>query len=117
MGEEVPLPPKTQQRLLLLQQLYQQLQNLMARKQQLQLELMEVENALKALEKVGDDTPVYKSIGSLLIRSEKAELVQELEDKKTFLNLRIEQVEREEERAREQIEDLRTKLRKEGVRV
>ena len=117
MSEEVPLPPKVQQRLLLFQQLYQQVQNLAARKQQLKLELMEVENALKELEKVGEDTPVYKSVGAILIRTDKAKLVQELEDRKTFLNLRIEQVEREEKRARELLEDVRAKLRKEGVMV
>ena len=49
--------------------------------------------------------------------SDKAKLVQELEDRKTFLNLRIEQVEREEKRARELLEDVRAKLRKEGVMV
>ena len=117
MSEEAPLPPKVQQRLLHFQQLYQQVQNLVARKQQLKLELMEVENALRELEKVGEDTPVYKSVGAILIRTDKAKLVQELEDRKTFLNLRIEQVEREEKRAKEQLEDIRAKLRKEGVMV
>jgi len=117
MSEEAPLPPKVQQRLLHFQQLYQQVQNLVARKQQLKLELMEVENALRELEKVGEDTPVYKSVGAILIRTDKAKLVQELEDRKTFLNLRIEQVEREEKRARELLEDVRAKLRKEGVMV
>ena len=117
MSEEAPLPPKVQQRLLHFQQVYQQVQNLVARKQQLKLELMEVENALKELEKVGEDTPVYKSVGAILIRTDKAKLVQELEDRKTFLNLRIEQVEREEKRARELLEDIRAKLRKEGVMV
>ncbi len=112
MSEEAALPPKVQQRLLLFQQLQQQLQAILARKQQVQLELMEVENALKELEKVGDDTPIYKSVGSLLIRAEKAKVVQELEDRKTFLSLRLEQLEREEKRAKEQLEELRSKLRR-----
>ncbi len=113
MSEEAQLPPKVQQRLLLLQQLQQQLQSLLVRRQQLQLELMEVENALKELEDVGDDVPIYKSVGALLVRTEKAKVVQELQDRREVLKLKIEQVEREEKRAREQIEEIRSKLEKE----
>ncbi len=112
MSEKAELPPKVQQRLLLFQQLQQQLQSLLVRKQQLQLELTEVENALRELEEIGDETPIYKSVGALLVRTEKAKVVQELEDKKEVLKFRIEQLEREEKRAREQIEEVSAKLRK-----
>ena len=112
MSEEAALPPKVQQRLIRFQQLQQALQGILVRKQQVQLELMEVENALKELEKVGDDAPIYKAVGSLLVRTEKSKVVQELEDRREFLKLRLEQLEREEKRAREQIEELRAKLRR-----
>ena len=112
MSEETALPPKVQQRLLLFQQLQQQLQVMLARKQQLNLELIEVNNALSELEKVPDDTPIYKSVGSLLIRVEKAKVVQDLEDRKVILNSRLEQLSREEKRLREQIKEVQAKLRR-----
>lgn len=112
MSEESTLPPKVQQRLLRFQQLQQQLQGTLLRKQQVQLELMEVENALKELEGVEDDVPIYKAVGALLVRAEKPKVVQELEDRREFLKLRLEQLEREENRLREQIEELRARLRK-----
>ncbi len=112
MSEEAALPPKVQQRLALYQQLQQMLQSILARKQQLNLELMEVENALRALKEVDDSTPIYKSVGTLLIRTEKAKVIQELEDKKAVINLRLEQLEREEKRAREQLKELEAKLRR-----
>ena len=112
MSEEMALPPKVRQRLVRYQQLQQTLQAILARKQQLSLELMEVENALKALEEIDDDTPVYKSIGALLIRSEKAKLVQELEDRKTVIQLHLERLESQEKRAQEELKDVEAKLRR-----
>ncbi|HDI00964.1 MAG TPA: prefoldin subunit beta [Candidatus Bathyarchaeota archaeon] len=87
MSEEGSLPPKVQQRLLLFQQLQQQLQSVLLRRQQIQLELMEVENALKELEGVGDEAPIYKAVGALLVRTEKQKVVKELEDRREFLKI------------------------------
>ena len=112
MSEEKALPPKVQQRLVRYQQLQQTLQAISVRKQQLNLELMEVENALKALGEIDDDTPVYKSIGSLLIRTERAKLIQELEDKKTVIKLHLERLEAQEKRAQEELKDVEAKLRR-----
>jgi len=112
LSEEMALPPKVQQRLMRYQQLQQTLQAISVRKQQLSLELMEVENALKALNEIDDETPVYKSVGTLLIRAEKAKLVQELEDKKTVIKLHLERLETQEKRAQEELKDLEAKLRR-----
>jgi len=111
MGEEA-LPPKVRQRVALYQQTQQRLQAILLRKQQLNLELMEIENALRELEKVGEDTPVYKSVGSLLIRTEKGKVVKELEDRREYIKLRLESLDAEERRAREQLKELQAKLRK-----
>jgi len=112
LSEEMALPPKVQQRLMRYQQLQQTLQAISVRKQQLSLELMEVENALKALNEIDDETPVYKSVGTLLIRAEKAKLVQELEDKKTVIKLHLERLETQEKRAQEELKNLEAKLRR-----
>ena len=72
MSEDISrLPPQIQQRLLRLQQLQQSLQGVMAQKQQLELQLNEVEQALTELEKLDETAIIYKSIGALLIKSKK----------------------------------------------
>ena len=81
MSEEISqLPPQIQQRLLRLQQLQQNLQGVMAQKQQLTMQLTETENASKELEKLADDAVVYKSIGALLVKAEKVKVSADLAD-------------------------------------
>jgi prefoldin beta subunit len=70
MSEEISkLPPQIQQRLLRLQQLQQTLQGAMVQKQQLELQLTEVEQAINELEKTKKTAVIYKSIGALLVKS------------------------------------------------
>jgi len=111
MSDELSrLPPQVQQRLLRLQQLQQTLQTVLTQKQQLELELTEVEQALSELEKLTDATVIYKSIGSLLVKSEKANVTNELNERKELLKTRIDVLGKQEERLRSQVKDLQTKL-------
>jgi len=111
MSEEIPtLPPQVQERLLRLQQLQQTLQAVLTQKQQLELELTETEQALSELGKVTDDAVIYKSIGSLLVKSEKAKVTTELNERKDLLNMRIGVLGKQEERLRSQVKDLQVKL-------
>ena len=90
MSEEISqLPPQIQQRLLRLQQLQQNLQGVMAQKQQLTLQLTETENAVKELEKLADDAVVYESIGALLVKAEKAKVSTELTERKDLVKMRV----------------------------
>jgi len=111
MGEEVQLPPQVQEQLLRLQQLQQTLQAVVTQKQQLELELSETERALAELEKVSDDTTIYKSIGSLLIKSDRLGLLSELKERKELLNTRVTVLGRQEERAKEKLKELQEKLK------
>jgi len=104
------LPPQVQQRLLRLQQLQQTLQGVLTQKQQLELELTEVEQALSELEKLTDTAVIYKSVGSLLVKSEKAKVTTELNEQKELLNMRINVLGKQEERLRTQVKDLQEKL-------
>jgi len=111
MSEEISrLPPQVQQRLLRLQQLQQTLQGVLTQKQQLELELTEVEQALSELEKLTDASVIYKSIGSLLVKAEKAKVTTELNERKDLLNMRINVLGKQEERLRIQVKDLQEKL-------
>jgi len=111
MSEEISsLPPQVQQRLLRLQQLQQTLQGVLTQKQQLELELTDVEQALSELETLADDAVIYKSVGALLVKSEKAKVTTELNERKELLNMRINVLGKQEERLRTQVKDLQGKL-------
>lgn len=113
MSEEITrLPPQVQQRLLRLQQLQQTLQGVLTQKQQLELELNEVEQALGELEKLTDASVIYKSIGSLLVKSKRANVTVELNERKELLNMRINVLGKQEERLRTQVKDLQDKLQR-----
>ena len=111
MSDEISkLPPAVQERLLRLQQLQQTLQATLTQKQQIELELNETDSALGEMQNVADDVPIYKSIGSLLIKTEKARITTELTERKELLNTRISVLTKQEERLRSQMKDLQTKL-------
>jgi prefoldin beta subunit len=95
-----------------LQQVQQGLQSVLAQKQQLELELTETEQAINELTKMDDKAVIYKSIGSLLVKAEKANVTTELTERKDLLNTRIGVLGKQEERLRAQAKDLQSRLQK-----
>ena len=111
MSEDISrLPPQVQQRLLRLQQLQQTLQGVLTQKQQLEFELNGVEQALGEIEKQTANSEIYKSVGSILVKSKKSTVQTELNDQKEILNMRIKVMNQQEERLRTQVKDLQEKL-------
>jgi prefoldin beta subunit len=111
LSEELAkLPPQVQERLLRLQQLQQTLQSVLAQKQQVELELTEIEQALGELQKVADDAVIYKAIGSLLVKTDKAKVTADLNERKELLNMRASVLCKQEERLRSQMKELQAKL-------
>ncbi len=113
MSEDISrLPPQIQQRLLRLQQLQQTLQGVMAQKQQLELQLTEVERAVNELEKLAETAVIYKSIGALLVKSKKDNVTTELTERKELLKLRVDVLAKQEGRLQTQVKDLQEKLQR-----
>jgi len=110
LGEEVELPPQVQEQLARLQQLQQTLQSVVTQKQQLELELNETGKALSELEKSTDETPVYKSVGSILVKSNRQSLLVELNERKELLTTRVTVLGKQEERTRERLKEVQEKL-------
>ncbi len=104
------LPPQVQEQLLRLQQLQQTLQMVISQKQQLELESSEIEKALSELQRVTDDATVYKSIGSLLIKTQRGEIMKELEERKDLAKTRITVLSKQEERTKERVKELQQRL-------
>lgn len=111
MSEEISkLPPQVQERLLRLQQRQQTLQSVLAQKQQVELELTEIGQALSELDKLADDAVIYRAIGSLLVKAEKAKVTADLNERKELLTMRTTVLGKQEERLRKQLKDLQAKL-------
>jgi prefoldin beta subunit len=111
LSEELAkLPPQVQERLLRFQQLQQTLQSVLAQKQQVEIELTEVEQALAELQKTADEAVIYKAVGSLLVKTEKAKVTVDLNERKELLNMRASVLGKQEERIRSQMKELQAKL-------
>ena len=104
------LPPNVQERLLRLQQLQQTLQSIMQQKQQVDMEKNEVEQTLAELTKTADDATIYNSVGSLLVKTDKAKVVADLTERKSLLETRSTVINRQEERIKAQVKESQTKL-------
>jgi len=110
MAEE-GLSPQLQDQITRLQQLREQLSILAQQRQQIDLQLKEIEEALKELKTTTDKTPIYRSIGSLLIKvKDKKELTTELTSNKETLDLRKNTIEKQEGRSREKLTELQSKV-------
>ncbi len=112
MSDISQLPPKVQERLLQLQQLQRNLQTILAQKQQVELELTETEQALAELGTLTKNAVIYKSIGSLLVKSQKSKVVTELKERKELLDTRTEVLGKQAERLRSQHNQLQAKLKR-----
>src|SRR4030043_2307931 len=104
------LPPNVQERLLRLQQLQQTLQSVLAQKQQVEMEKTEVDQTVAELQKTADDSVIYKAIGSLMVKAEKAKINEELVERKELLTTRSTVLAKQEERIRSQVKEAQTKL-------
>ena len=69
MSSNQQIPPLVQEQLAKLQQTQQNLQSILAQKQQLEFDKLETEKALEELQKVNDDDMVFKHAGTILIKS------------------------------------------------
>lgn len=104
------MPPWLQEQLMKLQQSQQSLQSIMAQKQHLEMEKVETEKALEELRKAGDDDNVYKHAGSILIKSTKKTLVDELEERLEMAKTRSTVLEKQETRIKEALREQETKI-------
>ena len=110
MSEKVELPADFQEQLARLQQLQQTLQMIVAQKQQIEIELADMDKALEELGKLPEDAQVYKSVGAVLVRKDKASVIQDLTERKELLNVRMSVLSRQEERTREKLKEIQQQV-------
>jgi len=91
-----------------MQILDQNVQNLFLQKQSFQIELSETQLALKEIENSGDE--IFKMVGQLMIKSDKAKVKEELLNKERFLDIRLKSIEKQENSLTEKLEKLREEI-------
>jgi prefoldin beta subunit len=107
----VELSPQLQQQIARFEQMRQQVQMITTQRLQLESQHREIERALEELEKAGDDVPIYKNAGMLLIKAKsKADVISELKEAKEILGIRVKTIEKQERNLKEQFEELQKKL-------
>ena len=104
------MPPWLQEQLMKLQQSQQNLQSIMNQKQHLEIEKAETEKALEELRKVADGDSVFKYAGTVLIKSNKQELIDELEEKQEMAKTRATVIEKQEARVKETLKEQEAKI-------
>lgn len=109
MAEKVS--KETEQKIQQLTMMQQQLQIFASQKQQFQLQLAEVENALEEMS--SSDGATYRLVGGVLIEKDKKKIKEELDALKSKLDLRIKSIEKQEKSIRDKATDLQKELSKE----
>ena len=104
------MPPWLQEQLAKMQQSQQNLQSIMAQKQQLEIESLETEKALEEIKKAGENDDVYKHAGSILIKSNKNDLIADLEERKELAKTRSTVLSKQEEQVKQSLKEQETKI-------
>lgn len=105
------LSPQLRDQINRLQQMRMQLQMIIQQRQQVELRLKEVEEALDELNKTDAKAPIYKSVGSILIKTKgKSEVSKELKSNKESLDLRKSTLEKQEGRTKEKLNEMQSKV-------
>ena len=104
------MPPWLQEQIMKLQQSQQNLQSIMTQRQHLEMEKAETEKALDELKKIADDDSVFKQAGTVLIKSDKKTLVDELEEKVELSKTRSTVLEKQEVRVKESLKEQEAKI-------
>ena len=110
MSQNQQIPPMVQEQLAKLQQTQQNLQMILGQKQQLELDQLETGKALEELNKADENDAVFKHAGTILIKSNKKDLIEELEEKKELAKTKASLLAKQEERLKTGLKEQETKI-------
>tara|TARA_B100000745_G_scaffold14473_1_gene10584 strand:- start:305 stop:682 length:378 start_codon:yes stop_codon:yes gene_type:complete len=110
MSSNQQLPPFVQEQLAKFQQTQQNFQSILMQKQQLESEKLETEKALEELKKTSDDELVFKHAGTIMIKSNKKDLVEELEERVELAKTKSSLLAKQEERLKITLKEQETKI-------
>ncbi|MFX1481993.1 MAG: prefoldin subunit beta [Promethearchaeota archaeon] len=104
------IPPALEQELQKFDAMRRNHETLAAMSQTLQAELTELKGTLEELAKQPDDTVTYKAVGQVMFKVEKPAVVEELEDRKKTIEMRLASTTKQTEKLATQLKELQTKI-------
>ena len=110
MSSNPQIPPMVQEQLAQFQQTQQNFQSILMQKQQLESQKLETERALEELKKAGDDEAVFKHAGTIMIKSNKKDLLEELEEQMELAKTKASLLAKQEERLKATLQEQETKI-------
>jgi len=110
MSSNQQIPPMVQEQLAKFQQTQQNFQSIIMQKQQLESEKLEIEKALEELKKASDDELVFKHAGTIMIKSNKKDLIEELEEQVELAKTKASLLVKQEERLKITLKEQETKI-------
>ena len=111
MSSNPQIPPMVQEQLAQFQQTQQNLQSILMQKQQLESQKLETEKALEELKKASDDEAVFKHAGTIMIKSNKKDLLEELEEQIELAKTKASLLAKQEERLKVTLQEQETKIK------
>ena len=102
------ISPELEEKIARLQMLEQNIQAFASQRQNFQLQIGEIEHALKELE--GTKDKPFKIVGNLMIAADAQELMKDLASQKEIIDLRIKNLEKQESQLREKAESLQNEV-------
>ena len=110
MSSNPQIPPMVQEQLAQFQQTQQNFQSILMQKQQLESQKLETEKALEELKKAGDDEAVFKHAGTIMIKSNKKDLLEELEEQIELAKTKASLLAKQEERLKVTLQEQETEI-------
>ena len=110
MSSNQQIPPMVQEQLAKMQQTQQNFQSILMQKQQLESEKLETGKALEELKKASDDELVFKHAGTIMIKSNKKDLIEELEEQAELAKTKASILVKQEERLKTTLKEQETKI-------
>ena len=110
MSSGQQIPPLVQEQLAKFQQTQQNFQSILMQKQHLESEKLETEKALEELKKASDDEAVFKHAGTIMIKSNKKDLLEELEEQMELAKTKASLLAKQEERLKTTLKEQETKI-------
>ncbi len=101
---------ETQEKINQLQNLEQNINSMIAQKQQFQAQNMEIDNALSQIE---GTEKVFRIIGNIMVASSKDNIKKDLDEKKELVELRLKTIDKQEEKLRAKANELQQEVLKE----
>jgi len=92
-----------------LQMMEHNLQALDQQRQQMQAQLFEIDSAISALEGA---TSAYRIVGSVMVNAQPADVRKELQQRKEVMEVRLQSIEKQEEKLRSSAKDLQDDVMK-----